>query len=202
MSALPDLPPVVDPRELAERMVTDTRVTLLDVRTPTEFESIHIPGSHNVPLDHVNERIDELVNVVGERVVLVCRSGARSRQAEEAFRAADHPHVHVLHGGVTAWQASGLPVNCGRATWAMERQVRGVAGGLVLASTLAALLVRKPLGLLAAGVGGGLLFSAVTDSCGMAAILSKLPYNRAVTCNVDDVLGRIARAAASGQRAS
>lgn len=191
MSAVLDLPPVVEPRELAERLDADARVTLLDVRTPAEFASIHIPGSHNVPLDHVNERIDELVNVVGERVVLVCRSGARSRQAEEAFRAADHPNVHVLAGGVNAWQASGLPLNTGKATWSMERQVRGVAGGLVLVSTLAGLLVRKPMGLLAAGVGGGLLFSAVTDSCGMAAVLSKLPHNRAVTCDVDDVLARI-----------
>ena len=40
-------------------------------------------------------------------------------------------------------------------------------------------------------MGGGLLYSAVTDTCGMAALLARLPHNRALTCNVDDVLGRI-----------
>ncbi len=60
----------------------------------------------------------------------------------------------------------------------MERQVRFAAGSLVVAGLLAGR--RFPAARwLSAGIGSGLVFSAVTNTCGMAAVLSKLPHNRA-----------------------
>ena len=63
--------------------------------------------------------------------------------------------------------------------WAMDRQVRMVAGTLVLAGTLAGQLVHPRLGLLAGAVGAGLAYSALSDSCAMASALSRMPWNRA-----------------------
>ncbi len=57
---------------------------VLDVRTPGEFRTVHIPGSYNVPLDTLREHRAELLTHLDEDVVLVCRSGARAAQAEQA----------------------------------------------------------------------------------------------------------------------
>jgi hypothetical protein len=147
-----------------------------------------------VPLDLLPEHAGELASAVGGPVVLVCRSGVRARQAEQTLRASDLPRLHVLDGGLTAWEAGSLPVNRGRQRWSMERQVRGVAGGLALAGALAGLFVWRPMGGVAAGIGGGLLVSALTDSCTMARVLAKLPYNNGgATCDVASVMQDITR---------
>lgn len=185
------LPVAVDVQTAATLMENGSRVTLLDVRTPAEFESVHIPGSYNVPLDRLSEHRDELRSALKDPVILVCRSGMRARQAEQALAAAGLSRLHVLDGGLSAWESAGKPVKRGQQKWSLERQVRGVAGALVLAGAVGGLTVWPPLTLLAAAVGGGLTFSAITDTCGMAILLSKLPYNRGATCDIRDVVTRL-----------
>ena len=63
-------------------MAADDRPRLLDVRTPAEFTTAHIPGSYNVPLPLLREHRDELRTHLDDDVVLVCRSGVRATQAE------------------------------------------------------------------------------------------------------------------------
>lgn len=178
----------VDAPEVEAMLRQGEPLVLLDVRTPAEFAAAHIPGSYNVPLDLLPEHAQEIGAASGDPVVLVCRSGARARQAEQSLAGAAFPRLHVLDGGLSAWEAAGLALNRGPQRWGMERQVRGVAGALVLAGALGGLFVSRPLGLLAAGVGAGLAFSAVTDTCGMAKLLSLLPYNQGASCDVSAVL--------------
>ena len=192
MNDTPNLPNAVDAEAVADLLARPAPPTILDVRTPAEFASVHIPSSLNVPLDLLPEHASTISAVIGEPVVLVCRSGDRARQAERALRTADLPRLHVLDGGLSAWEAAGLPVNRGRQRWSLERQVRGVAGTLVLVGALGGLLVWPPLGLLATGVGAGLALSAITDTCGMALMLGKLPYNRGAGCDVSAVLRDVA----------
>ncbi|WP_081752737.1 rhodanese-like domain-containing protein [Kallotenue papyrolyticum] len=192
------LPAVVDVETAAELLATGQPATLMiDVRTPAEFESLHIPGSYNVPLDLLAEHCDELRHLHDRPVILVCRSGQRARQAEELLRAANLPQVHILEGGISAWEQAGKPMRRGRQRWSLERQVRGVAGALVLLGTLGGLLVWRPLTLVALAIGAGLTYSAVTDTCGLAMLLSKLPYNRGATCNVRDVVRQLTDASAT-----
>lgn len=172
----------------------DGEVRVLDVRTPGEFESVHIPGSYNVPLNTVNEHLHDLANT-HRPVVLVCQSGGRASQAHEKLAGAGRQSIYVLDGGIQKWRESGGDVkvaDTGR--WAMDRQVRLAAGSMALAAVLAS--VRFPgAKWLAAGVAGGLVFSAVTDTCAMAQILGKLPYNRpkGSTCDLlPDVLAQLA----------
>lgn len=179
------IPPVVRPAELAELLERVPRLRLLDVRTPGEYESIHIRGAYNVPLDLLPEHGREIRSAVTDPVVLVCQSGQRARRAEDALRRAGMPNLHVLDGGVNAWAAAGLPVMRGSERLSLERQVRIAAGTLAATGGFLALAVNPLFAALPAFVGSGLVFAGVTNTCGMAMLLSRLPYNRQATCDVE-----------------
>jgi rhodanese-related sulfurtransferase len=164
---------------------------MLDVRTPAEFETAHIAGSSNVPLDLLREHRDEIVRHLDHDVVLVCRSGQRATQAEDILRAAGLLNVHVLDGGITAWEANGYAVEHGAPRWDLERQVRLVAGSAVVLSILGSVAAPK-LKWLAAAMGGGLAVAALTNTCAMGSMLSRLPYNRGAGCDLQTVVSELA----------
>lgn len=169
----------------------DADLRIVDVRTPAEFETAHIPGAYNVPLANLAEHRSELAAHVSETVVLVCQSGGRARDAEQRLAEAGMANVHVLEGGMSAWLRADGDVVRGRQRWSLERQVRLVAGAIVLTSVVASIAV-PPLKWVAGGVGGGLTFAALTDTCAMGALLAKLPYNRgAATCDVAAVVDEL-----------
>lgn len=180
-----EIAPVLSPMELDALLRERPDIRLLDVRTPGEYETVHILGAYNVPLDTLGEHAEEIRAHVDEPVVLVCQSGARARRAEQALNSAGMPNLHVLDGGVNGWVAAGKAVRRGAARVSLERQVRVVAGTLAAAGAVLALLVNPLFALLPAFVGSGLVFAGVTDTCGMAMGLSRLPYNRPATCDVD-----------------
>ncbi|MEX2504887.1 MAG: rhodanese-like domain-containing protein [Egicoccus sp.] len=182
----------IAPGELRGWLAAPNAPRVLDVRSPAEFETVHIPDSYNVPLDTLREHSEELSQHLDDHVVLVCRSGTRAQQAERAFAEVGLSNLHVLEGGIGGWQADGADVVRGQARWDLERQVRLVAGGIVLVAGLGSLAVPR-LKWLATGVGAGLVTAAVTDTCTMGMALSKLPYNRGATsCELDDILAELA----------
>lgn len=181
---------VLDGAALAERLGSATPPRLIDVRTPAEFEAVHIPGAYNVPLDTLKEHREEIAGHLDEDVVLVCRSGQRATQAKDALTTAGLPNVHLLEGGMQAWLASGGEVRRGKQKWDLERQVRLVAGTVVLGSVLAS--VRAPgAKWLAAALGGGLTAASLTNTCAMGAALSKLPYNRGASLDPADAIAQL-----------
>jgi rhodanese-related sulfurtransferase len=174
---------------------------LLDVRTPGEFETAHIAGAYNVPLDLLREHREEIIGHLDEDVVLVCQAGQRAAQAEETLRTAGLANVHVLDGGIAAWIGKGLPVNRGAQRWDLERQVRLAAGSLVLSSILASVAAPR-LKWLAAGVGAGLSFAALTNTCAMGMLFARLPYNRGASCDVSSVVAQLVEAPTKQKKAS
>jgi rhodanese-related sulfurtransferase len=178
------IPPVVSPAALQRLLADHPEVSLLDVRTPGEFEAVHITGAYNVPLDTLGEHSREIRANVSQPLVLVCQSGQRARRAEEVLKAAGMPNLHVLDGGVNAWLAAGGVVTRGAARLSLERQVRRAAGGLAALGALLALLAQPAFALLPLAVGSGLVFAGVTNRCGLALLLARLPYNRPATCDV------------------
>ncbi|MEV4346502.1 rhodanese-like domain-containing protein [Actinoplanes sp. NPDC049596] len=183
----PTTPGAVDAGTLRDLLTSADGSRVLDVRTPGEFDSAHIPGAYNVPLDLLREHRAELLAHLDDQIVLVCRSGARATQA---FTDIGLPNVKILEGGMLAWQAADAPVNRIRPRWDLERQVRLVAGGIVLAGILGSLLV-PGLQWVAALVGAGLAIAALTNTCAMGMLLAKLPYNRGATCDLDSIVGRL-----------
>lgn len=184
-----EIPAAIQAAEVAE-LERSAGIKLLDVRSPAEFEAVHIPGSYNVPLDRLLEHRQELRGLE-QPMVLVCRSGARARQAELLLREIGLWQLSVLDGGLQAWERAGLELVRGRQRWSLERQVRAIAGSLVLLGTLGSLLIWPPLIFLAVFVGAGLLFAGLTDTCLMGMLLSRLPYNRGATCDLPRVLAQL-----------
>nr|WP_090343154.1 rhodanese-like domain-containing protein [Mycolicibacterium malmesburyense]CRL74002.1 rhodanese domain-containing protein [Mycolicibacterium malmesburyense] len=183
-------PATIDCQNLEALLGSATPPRVLDVRTPGEFETAHIAGAYNVPLDLLREHRDEIIGHLDEDVVLVCRSGQRAAQAEETLRTAGLTNVHILAGGINAWEASGFAVNRGAQRWDLERQVRLVAGGIVLSSILGSIAVPK-LKWVAGAIGGGLTFAALSNTCAMGMMLSKLPYNRGATCDAQTIVSQL-----------
>ena len=188
------LPTVVPASILATRLRDEPLIRLLDVRTPAEFETAHIPGAYNVPLDTLGEHGAEIRSVTDVPIVLVCQSGQRASKADDALRALGMRNLHLLDGGVNAWTAAGLEVVRGAKRISLERQVRIAAGGMAAAGAALALLVNPLFAVIPAFVGSGLVFAGVSDSCAMGMMFARLPYNRPASCDV----GAVARALAAG----
>lgn len=185
---------IVDASELRQLRDEEPNLRILDVRTGGEYETVHIPGSYNVPLDTLGEHVKDLADVE-HPVVLVCQSGGRASQAHDKLATAGKHTLRILEGGMASWQAAGGDVVHGATErWAMDRQVRGVAGAIVV---IAMALSTKIPGAkwIAGGVGAGLTYSAVSNTCAMAAMLAKLPYNKTDSCDIASVLEDLNRTA-------
>ncbi|HEX5543159.1 MAG TPA: rhodanese-like domain-containing protein [Micromonospora sp.] len=165
---------------------------IVDVRTPGEFETAHVPGSINLPLDQVDSNLDQIVTNAGGRILLICQSGSRATQACTKLVRAGLTSTTVISGGMNAWITAGGPAERGRDRWSLERQVRLVAGSIVLISVLASIWW-APARFVAGFIGAGLVFAALTNTCGMGMMLSKLPYNRGAACDVSASLALIRR---------
>lgn len=100
--------PSISPAELQAKRQSGAAPLLVDVRTPEEYASGHIPGAVNIPFDQVAQRIAEVQSPNG--VALYCMLGPRARKGESALLAAGHKSVLHLEGGLAAWQQAGLPV--------------------------------------------------------------------------------------------
>lgn len=179
----------IHPSELRHLIHEDPETRILDVRTGGEFESAHIEGSFNVPLDLLAEQVRHVADVE-HPVVLVCQSGGRATTAHEKLTEAGKSNLRVLEGGMGGWLTAGGDVVRGTEKWSLERQVRGVAGGLVVGSILVSLAAPR-VRLFAGAVGAGLAFSAVSNTCTMGDILSKLHYNTGPKCDLDRVLAEM-----------
>ena len=167
---------LVSVEELRTELAKGSRPQMIDVRTPSEFAGGHIPCATNIPMDQFEARKKDLRQAEG--VVLICKGGTRAQIV--AGWMGDQPKVQVLPGGTDAWIKSGLEVvTSARTRWSLERQVRLVAGLLVLVGTgLAASGVHWGIWL-AMFIGAGLTFAGATDICGMGILLAKMPWNQA-----------------------
>ena len=83
---------------------------ILDVRSPREFASGHVPGAINVPHSELPTRLGELPTDRSKPLVVYCESGRRAAVAEAALLEAGFTGVHHLVGDMKAWRSAGRPV--------------------------------------------------------------------------------------------
>lgn len=149
----------------------------IDVREFSEFESERVAGARLAPLSAFDQHAHLIER--DRAVFLLCRSGSRAGKAAERLSQLGYNDLRVVEGGMLAWMAAGHPVERGnRNVWSLERQVRFAAGSLTLIGALLAWLVHPAFIALSGFIGAGLVFAAVTDTCGMAMILARMPWNQ------------------------
>ena len=114
MASLADRPDLVWPTErtgvliAAEELESGDPPFLLDVRGPKEWEGKRIEGSVNVPLNRLQERIEEVPH--GRRIAVHCAGGYRSSIAVSILHQHGITNLIEIAGGLAAWEAAGLPV--------------------------------------------------------------------------------------------
>ncbi|MGQ0632769.1 MAG: rhodanese-like domain-containing protein [Sporichthyaceae bacterium] len=178
--------------DLRQLIAAGSPVKLIDVRTPGEFDSGHIPGAENIPLDRVKGLADK-IGAGSAEVVLICQGGTRAEMARGHLSGADLPGAVVLTGGMNAWSGCGGETTAANSSrWTLERQVRFVAGLLVLVGILVS-IAWPPARFFSGAIGFGLVFAAVTNTCMMGIMLGKLPYNRGRSCDIDAAVTRLSK---------
>ena len=181
-------------QQFEKEIETNAGAQCLDVREPLEFAQARLENFDLNPLRGLSEK------TVGglERsrtTYLLCRSGNRACQAADRLQKMGFSDLRVIEGGLGAFETAGKPVIRGSSTvWSLERQVRFAAGALVLFGIVLARVVH-PAGLFVSlFVAAGLVFSAVTDTCGMGMLLARMPWNKArrkISGGRFDTVGRI-----------
>ncbi len=149
----------------------------VDVREPAEFAGGRIPSAKLVPLGTLKEAAQAWKR--GQKVIVYCQSGRRSEKALATLSELGFTDIAHLDGGYSAWASESLPTEkSARAPWSLERQVRFAVGLFVIAFTSLGLGVHPGFFVLDFLLAGGLIFSAVTNTCGLALVLAKLPWNQ------------------------
>ena len=167
----------VGPEEAYRTLEEKSLGQLVDVREGSEVDALRVEGALNLPLSRLDALVDRIDR--GRPVFLLCRSGGRAAKAADKLHALGIKDVRVIEGGIMAWETAGKPVIRGTTrVWAMDRQVRFVAGTLVLTGFVLAAAVSPRFLYLSAFVGAGLVFSAVSDICIMATLLGRMPWNK------------------------
>jgi rhodanese-related sulfurtransferase len=98
--------PDITPAELHQRQQAGETPHIIDVRETWEVEESRIPGSQNIPLGTLPEKLDDLEELKNEEVIVHCKSGGRSASAKAFLTQQGFTNVRNLLGGMNAYQAS------------------------------------------------------------------------------------------------
>lgn len=165
-------------KELYEKIKDGKDVQIFDVREASEYEGKRIKGAISAPLSRFKE--SSRIFDRNRHSYIVCQSGKRAEQFAKRLLEDGYGNMSVVEGGLKTWIDAGYPIEKGESKlWSLERQVRFVAGSLVLLGVLLSLVLNSAFLILSGIVGAGLVFAALTDTCGMAMLLARMPWNKA-----------------------
>jgi rhodanese-related sulfurtransferase len=170
----------ISPATLYGKLSSGEKALLLDVRTPCEYASAHVPGAVLQPLESFDGRRVAAQLPAGQQpLYVICQSGTRAKSAIAKLEEAGMKCCVLVDGGTLAWMKAGLPIDCQQAGGiSLERQVRIVAGALLLTGTLLGTFWHPGFLVVPGFVGAGLVFAGITDICGMGMLLARMPWNQ------------------------
>lgn len=164
-------------KEVIESESNNPTVDFINVCTPAEYKEKHITGVRSVPLDTLQANVAELN--AKKTVYIHCRSGNRGRQAIEKLVALGVTAELVnVEGGLLAWEEAGFETGSHTNRLPIMRQVFIGAGLIIFVGVALTFFVSEGFLLLLLVVSAGLLVSGTTGWCGMALLLSRMPWNK------------------------
>jgi len=167
----------ITPQALYDCFREGKHVELIDVSTPIEFAERRVSFAKNLPIDspELAAFMRERRGDCAHRLYVMCAGGVRSVKACERYPEANLVNVE---GGMRNWSACGLPVATTENVVTLDRQVRIAAGALTVVGCALAAIAHPYFLAVPAFVGAGLFTAGVTNTCGMALLLAKMPWNR------------------------
>jgi len=164
-------------KELYEKIKDGKDVQIFDVREASEYEGRRIKGAISAPLSRFKE--SSKIFDRNRHSYIVCQAGKRAERFASKLLEDGYANISVVEGGLKAWIEAGYPVEKGESkVWSLERQVRFTAGLLVLLGVVLSFVFNPMFLILSGAIGAGLVFAAVTDTCGMAMVLARMPWNQ------------------------
>ncbi len=103
--------PMIDTQDFKQRLDAGGQL-VLDVRTAEDFvgDQGHVAGAYNIPVEELQQRMNELEDYLEQPVAIVCRTDKRSAKAALLLTEEGFADVHIVRGGMTKWIEAGLPV--------------------------------------------------------------------------------------------
>ena len=89
--------------EESQKVISDNNYRFLDVRTNGEYSDGHIPNSIHIPIQDIQSRISEIEKIKDKKIIVYCRSGARSSMASKTLLKEGFD-VSNLTGGIMSWK--------------------------------------------------------------------------------------------------
>ena len=176
--------------ELGKLLNRGEKLQIIDVRTPVEYQEVHLNGAQNIPLDRLNpeEIMASRGDFQNQPLYIICRSGARGGQACQKFNAAGYSNVYNVEGGTLACVREGIAVARGKKGVPLHCQVQIITGTMVMTGVLLAIFLSNQYWLLVSlAMGAGLTFSGLTNTCAMGTILARMPWNQVAATKKPEV---------------
>jgi glyoxylase-like metal-dependent hydrolase (beta-lactamase superfamily II) len=167
---------IVSPKQAYDKLKEPNSI-LLDVRTDQELKemSADLEEIKHVPLQSLASSVESLST--DNSYYVLCRSGHRATIAAMQLLQKGFTKLAVIEGGIISWNKAKLPIKQTGTAISLERQVRIIAGCLVLIGSLLS-LVNLWFIVIPLFVSSGLVFAGITNNCLMGLLLMKLPYNK------------------------
>ncbi len=168
----------ISPNKLSEIVASGRKVSLIDVRTPAEFPRDPCPFRRQLLTGSAIGGRGTKPLPSAEPVYIICKSGSRGSQACQKLEAAGLSNVINVEGGTAAWEAVGLPVVRGKEGDLAGKTGKNRRGDASPDGAALGFFIHPAWIGLSAFIGAGLIFAGVTDTCGMAMMLARMPWNQ------------------------
>ena len=116
-------------------------LTILDVRTQSEYDEGHLENAVLIPVAELESRIDEILQYRDTEIIVYCKGGGRSAQASTILDSNNFTKVFNVQGGITAWESAGYPIIHESPSWIIPLSL--VATLCVVAAVIVIVYIKR-----------------------------------------------------------
>lgn len=166
--------------ELHDKLESEEKLHLIDVREYAEFTNGRIGKSRHIPLNSLGKLHEELKT--NETIYLISQNSNRSESAQNMLKIIGFDKAIKVSGGLNAWQNAGFEIEKdNEGPWELERQINFIAGTIVFLGVVLGLLLHWSFVLFSALAGLILAFESFTQTNISQQLILKMPWNQKET---------------------